>query len=94
MAAERRDAEHVGVFARRSDREVAQFAFARAFGQRALVQIRFARGRGRVGREPAFVEEEDLRTVGGGGPEGAAAAGADPPCFSSIWTVRCPSMRS
>ena len=78
MAAERRDAQNIGVFARRSDREVGQFAFARAFKQRALVQVRFTRGRGRVGGELAFVEKEDLRAVGGRGLEGSAAAGARP----------------
>ena len=76
MATERRDAQHVGVSAPRGDREVGQFAFARAFRQRALVQVRCARGRGRAGRELAFVEEEDLQPVGGRGRKGTAAAGA------------------
>ena len=49
MAAERRDPLHIGVLARRGNREIGQFAFARAFGQRALVQVGFARRRRRVG---------------------------------------------
>ena len=81
MGAERRDAQNVGVIARRSDREIVQFASARAFRQRALIQVRLARGRARVGRELAFVEEEDLQTIGGGRLEGAAAAGTRPTLF-------------